>query len=92
MNSLLHNNANTFEPTDYDKFKEIVENGFAHALSGNVECEDNINEDTQTTIRCIPTEQPDSEGVCIVCSTESKELTIFARPINIICLNTRLPS
>ena len=72
--------ANTFEPTDYDSFKEIVETGFARAWwCGNAECEDKVKEETQATIRCIPMEQPDSEGACIVCGTQAKEITIFAR-------------
>ncbi len=72
--------ANTFEPTDYDSFKEIVENGFARAWwCGNAECEDKVKEDTQATIRCIPMEQPDSDGACIVCGRQAKEITIFAR-------------
>jgi len=72
--------VNTFEPTDYDSFKEIVENGFARAWwCGNAECEDKVKEDTQATIRCIPMEQPDSDGACIVCGTQAKEITIFAR-------------
>lgn len=72
--------ANTFEPKDYDEFKGIVETGFARAWwCGNVECEDKVKEETQATIRCIPTAQPDSDGVCIVCGTQAKEITIFAR-------------
>ena len=72
--------ANTFEPTDYDEFKEIVETGFARAWwCGNAECEDKVKEDTQATIRCIPMEQPDSDGACIVCGTQAEEMTIFAR-------------
>ena len=72
--------ANTFEPKDYDEFKGIIENGFASAWwCGNAECEDKVKEDTQATIRCIPIEQPDSGGTCIVCGAEAKEITIFAR-------------
>ena len=72
--------TNTFEPTDYNSFKEIVETGFARAWwCGNAECEDKVKEDTQATIRCIPMEQPDSDGACIVCGTQAKEITIFAR-------------
>ncbi len=73
-------NANTFEPTNYDSFKEIVETGFALAWwCGNAECEDKAKEETQATIRCIPMEQPDSDGACIVCDTQAKEIAIFAR-------------
>ena len=72
--------ANTFEPTNYDSFKEVIENGFARAWwCGNAECEDQIKAETQATIRCIPIEQPDGEGACPVCGTQAKEITIFAR-------------
>ncbi len=72
--------ANTFEPTDYDEFKEIVEIGFARAWwCGNEACEDKIKEETQATIRCIPMEQPDGDGKCIVCGAQAEEITIFAR-------------
>ncbi len=72
--------ANTFEAENYDSFKEIVENGFARAWwCGNAECEDKVKEETQATIRCIPMEQPGGDGACIVCGTQAKEITIFAR-------------
>ena len=72
--------ANTFEPNDYEGFKEIVENGFARTWwCGNEECEDKVKEETQATIRCIPMEQPDADGTCIVCGAEAEEITIFAR-------------
>lgn len=72
--------ANTFEPENYDSFKEIIEIGFARAWwCGNAECEDQVKAETQATIRCIPMEQPDGEGDCIVCGTQAKEITIFSR-------------
>ena len=72
--------ANTFEPKDYNEFKGIIENGFARAgWCGNAECEDKVKEETQATIRCIPIEQPDGGGTCIVCGTDADEITIFAR-------------
>ena len=72
--------ANTFEPTNYDSFKEVIENGFARAWwCGNAECEDQVKAETQATIRCIPMDQPGGEGECIVCGTQAKEITIFSR-------------
>ncbi len=71
---------NTFEPKDYDEFKVAIENGFARAWwCGNGECEDKVKEDTQATIRCIPLEQPNGKGKCIVCGAEAEEMAIFAR-------------
>ena len=64
---------NTFEPTTYDSFKEVVEEGFARAWwCENAECEEQLKAETQATIRCIPIEQPDGDGVCIVCGETAK--------------------
>ncbi len=72
--------ANTFEPTNYDSFKEVIENGFARAWwCGNEACEDQVKAETQATIRCIPMDQSGGEGECIVCGTQAKEITIFSR-------------
>ena len=72
--------ANTFEPTSYEAFQEVVEEGFARARwCSNEACEDKVREDTQATIRCIPIEQPDGDGNCIVCSAAAEEIAIFAR-------------
>lgn len=72
--------ANTSEPTTYDAFKEAVEEGFARAgWCGNEACEDKVTEETQATIRCIPIEQPDGNGACIVCGKPAEEAAIFAR-------------
>ena len=72
--------ANTFEPTNYDSFKEVIENGFARAWwCGNAECENQVKAETQATIRCIPMDQPGGDGECIVCGTQAKEITIFSR-------------
>jgi prolyl-tRNA synthetase len=72
--------ANTQEPTDYDSFKEAVSQGFARAWwCGEIACEDKVKEETKATTRCIPFEQPDGTGRCIVCGKEASEIAIFAR-------------
>ena len=72
--------ANTFEPPSYEAFQEVVEEGFARARwCGNETCEDKVKEDTQATVRCIPLEQPDGAGSCIVCDAAAEEIAIFAR-------------
>jgi prolyl-tRNA synthetase len=72
--------ANTFEPTTYEAFKEVIENGFARAhWCGDEACEDKAREETQATIRCLPIEQSDGGGECIVCGKPAEDLTIFSR-------------
>ena len=72
--------ANTYEPTDYDSFREAVSQGFARAWwCGDVACEDKVKADTKATTRCIPFDQPDGGGRCIVCGNPAAEVAIFAR-------------
>ncbi|PWH20530.1 MAG: proline--tRNA ligase [Ardenticatenia bacterium] len=72
--------ANTFEPQDYESFKEAVANGFARAWwCGAVACEERIKEDTKATTRNIPLEQPGGSAPCIVCGAPAHEVAIFAR-------------
>ena len=72
--------ANTSEPATYDAFKEVVENGFASARwCGDAACETQVSEETQATIRCLPMEQPDGDGECIVCGKSAEDIAVFAR-------------
>ena len=72
--------ANTFEPTTYAAFKAFIEEGFAQAYwCGNAACEDKAREETQATIRCLPMEQPDGDGECIVCGKPAADIAVFAR-------------
>ena len=72
--------ANTFKPTTYDAFKEVIEDGFAHAhWCGDAACEEQVREETQATIRCLPMEQPGGDGKCIVCGKPAKDIAVFAR-------------
>ena len=72
--------ANTFEPQDYESFKEAVANGFARAWwCGSATCEERIKEETKSTTRNIPLEQPGGSGRCIVCGAPASEMAIFAR-------------
>ncbi len=71
---------NTFEPQDYESFKEVVANGFARAWwCGATACEDRVKEETKATTRNIPLEQPGGSGRCIVCGAPASEIAIFAR-------------
>ncbi len=85
QNELLQNatefrDANTYQPTDYESFKEAVAKGFALAWwCGETACEDKVKEETKATTRCIPFDQPGGTGRCIVCGEEAEEMTIFAR-------------
>lgn len=71
---------NTFEPKNYEEFKEIVNKGWALTpWCGRAECEAKVKEDTKATTRCIPFDQESPVGKCIVCGEHAEERVIFAR-------------
>ncbi|NEW81288.1 MAG: proline--tRNA ligase, partial [Mariniphaga sp.] len=45
---------------------------------GTTETEIKIKEETKATIRCIPFDAPDEEGVCMVTGKPSHRRVIFA--------------
>ncbi|MGH2535749.1 MAG: proline--tRNA ligase [Thermomicrobiales bacterium] len=46
---------------------------------GDVACEAKVKAETKATIRCIPLEQPEEAGACIVCGRSSARRVVFAR-------------
>jgi prolyl-tRNA synthetase len=67
--------VNTWE----DFIKEIKSNNFVMAhWSGDADVEAKIKEETGATIRCIPFDQPEEEGVCIYSGKPSKKRVLFA--------------
>ncbi|MDE6161744.1 MAG: proline--tRNA ligase, partial [Muribaculaceae bacterium] len=46
---------------------------------GTTETEERIKEETKATIRCIPLDQPDEPGVCMVTGRPSARRVIIAR-------------
>ena len=72
---------NTFKVDSYDEFKEKIEKGgffFVH-WDGTTETEEKIKEDTKATIRCIPLDSEEEEGICMVSGKPSKRRVIVAR-------------
>jgi len=78
--ALAFRQANTHTPSNYDALRQIVEDGFAFAWwCGSAECEAKVKDDTRATTRCIPLEQNEGSGPCIVCGAPSTEKVIFAK-------------
>ncbi|MBA4398811.1 MAG: proline--tRNA ligase [Anaerolinea sp.] len=72
--------AHIHEPKDYEELRQIVQNGWALAYwCGSTECEARVKEDTKATTRCIPLDQPEGQGKCIVCGQPAKSKVYFAR-------------
>jgi prolyl-tRNA synthetase len=75
-----YRDANIHEPKDYDDLKRIVTDGWAFSYwCESKECEAKVKEDTKATTRNIPLNQPEGEGICIVCGKPSKRKVYFAK-------------
>ena len=72
---------NTFKVDSYEEFKEKIENGgfFLVHWDGTTETEEKIKEETKATIRCIPMDGEEEEGVCMVTGKPSHRRVIIAR-------------
>ncbi|MEO5909292.1 MAG: proline--tRNA ligase [Pelobium sp.] len=71
----------TTKVDSYEEFKEILngKGGFIAAhWDGTPETEARIKEETKATIRCIPLNNEQEEGLCMVTGKASKERVIFA--------------
>jgi prolyl-tRNA synthetase len=72
--------SHIFDPKDYDELKEVVQNGWAYSYwCESAECEAKVKEDTKATTRCMPLDQEESRGKCIVCGENAKRKVYFAR-------------
>lgn len=72
----------TVEVDDYTTFKEVLDQkgGFIAAhWDGTEETEERIKEETKATIRCIPLDQKQEEGQCILTGKPSKGRVLFAK-------------
>lgn len=76
MNSLI-------TPVDtYEDFKKVLDEkgGFVSAhWDGTIEVEEKIKTETKATIRCIPFDAVEENGVCIYSGNPSKKRVLFAR-------------
>ena len=60
--------------------KPETHGGFARAhWDGTAETETRIKEDLKVTIRCIPTDEPEEEGKCVVSGRPSKRRVYWAK-------------
>ncbi|MAL15388.1 MAG: proline--tRNA ligase [Algoriphagus sp.] len=72
----------TTEVNSWDEFQEVLNNkaGFVSAhWDGTSETEDKIKELTKATIRCIPLDQKEEEGKCILTGKPSQGRVLFAK-------------
>jgi len=72
----------TTEVNSWEEFKDVLENkgGFLSAhWDGTEETEEMIKNETKATIRCIPLDAKDEDGVCVYSGKPSTKRVLFAR-------------
>ena len=88
IQSNMFNKAKSFrdehitEVNTWKEFEEILENktGFISAhWDGTAETEEKIKELTKATIRCIPFDAKEENGLCILTGKPSKQRVLFAK-------------
>ena len=75
-------NEHITEVNTFEEFKEAIENkgGFVSAhWDGTIETEDKIKELTKATIRCIPNDAVEEDGVCVFTGEKSSKRVLFAK-------------
>mgnify|MGYP000918003910 CR=1 FL=1 len=80
--ALSYRDSHITEVHSFEEFKSVIENkgGFISAhWDGTNETEDKIKELTKATIRCIPLEIKQEEGVCVFSGKPSKHRVLFAK-------------
>ena len=88
MQKALFNKAKNFRDSHitkvetYDEFKDVLENktGFVSAFwDGTKESEERIKSETKATIRCIPLDVKEEEGVCVYSGKPATMRVLFAK-------------
>lgn len=77
-----HRQEHTTVVTSYDDFKKVLKEkgGFISAhWDGTSETEEKIKKETKATIRCIPLDDDDEAGSCMVTGEPSKRKVLFAK-------------
>ncbi|RZK66288.1 MAG: proline--tRNA ligase [Pedobacter sp.] len=80
--ALNFRSENTVKVDSYDEFKKVLDEkpGFVSAhWDGTSETEARIKEETKATIRCIPLNNEQEDGVCMVTGKPSTQRVLFAR-------------
>lgn len=80
--ALKHRDDNTSKVDTWEEFKEVVNGpgGFVEAhWDGSSETEEKIKQETKATIRCIPLDSKDEEGLCIYSGKPSSKRVLFAK-------------
>ncbi|MEY2963296.1 MAG: hypothetical protein RL754_557 [Bacteroidota bacterium] len=80
--ALSYREAHTHEANSWEEFEKLMKGnaGFVYAhWDGTTETEDKIKELTKATIRCIPLNNKQEEGTCILTGKPSTQRVVFAK-------------
>ncbi len=80
--ALSYRDSHITEVNSFEEFKDVLENkaGFVSAhWDGTSETEEKIKELTKATIRCIPLDRKNEEGVCVFSGGKSTGRVLFAK-------------
>jgi prolyl-tRNA synthetase len=78
--ALRFRDEHTFEVSTYDEFKERLDHGFVRVyFDGTSEDENQIQAETKATVRVLPFDQPDEQGICFYTGRRTQRQAIFAR-------------
>ncbi len=80
--ALEYRNTHITEVNSFEEFKDVLENkaGFVSAhWDGTSETEEKIKDLTKATIRCIPLDRKNEEGICIFSGGQSVGRVLFAK-------------
>ena len=80
--ALAFRDQNIRKVNSYEEFKQILDDkgGFISAhWDGTADTEKKIKEETKATIRCIPLDNEQEEGICIFSGKPSSQRVLFAR-------------
>jgi prolyl-tRNA synthetase len=80
--ALSYRDSHITEVNSFEEFKDVLENkaGFVSAhWDGTPETEEKIKELTKATIRCIPLDRKDEEGICVFSGGKSTGRVLFAK-------------
>jgi prolyl-tRNA synthetase len=68
------------DPKNLDELSKVVQNGWAYSWwCEGKECEAKVKEMTKASTRCMPVDQPEGAGICIVCGQPAKHKVIFGK-------------
>ena len=68
------------DPKDMDELVKVVQNGWAYSWwCERKECETKVKDLTKASTRCMPVDQPEGTGACIVCGQPATHKVIFGK-------------